>query len=62
MATATAVFASGRAEETIFFRWFGGFAAKPTEKDSHFHAAAACPERVEWGEKALMRPASTPTA
>jgi hypothetical protein len=46
-------FASSRAEEAIF-RCFGGFAAKTTEKDRHFLAAA--------GEKALMRPASTPTA
>jgi hypothetical protein len=36
----TFFFASGRAEETIYFRCFGGFAAKTTEKDNHFHAAA----------------------
>jgi hypothetical protein len=47
-------FASGRAEETVYFGCFGGFAAKTTEKDSHFHAAG--------GDKALMRPASAPTA
>jgi hypothetical protein len=36
---------SGRAEMDIYFRCFGGFAAKTTEKDSHFLAAA--------GEKAF---------
>jgi hypothetical protein len=39
-------FACGRAEETVYFRWFGGKAAKPTEKDSPFLAAA--------GENALF--------
>jgi hypothetical protein len=44
--------ASGRAEENVYFGWFGGFAAKPTEKDGHFLAAAACPEPVEGAENA----------
>jgi hypothetical protein len=33
-------FASGRAEETMYFRCFGGSTAKTTEIDRHFLAAA----------------------
>jgi hypothetical protein len=55
-------FASGRVEGNVSFVRFGGFAAKTNEKDGFFLAAAACPERSRMGEKAPMRPASTPTA
>jgi hypothetical protein len=45
VATANAFFACGRVEEIVYFRCFGGKAAKTTEKDSYFLAAA--------GEKAI---------
>jgi hypothetical protein len=34
------VFASGRAEGNVYFGCSGGLAARTTEKDGHFHAAA----------------------
>jgi hypothetical protein len=54
VATATAFFASGRAEETVYFGCFGGKAAKTTEKERHFLAAA--------GEKNRCGQHPTPTA
>jgi 16S rRNA C1402 (ribose-2'-O) methylase RsmI len=47
VATASAFFASGRAEETVYFRGFGSKATKTTEKERHFLAAA--------GEKRPLR-------
>jgi hypothetical protein len=50
VATASAFFACGSAEVTVFFRCFGGKAAKTTEIHGFFHAAAG-EKRPLWREQ-----------
>jgi hypothetical protein len=54
VATTSDAFRLRQRGKTFFFVRFGGKAAKTNERNGHFRAAA--------GEKALMRPALTPTA
>jgi hypothetical protein len=55
VATATAFFTSGRVEEPVYFRCFGGEAAKTTEKDRHFLAAAGRQRRLRREQPRRLR-------